>query len=215
MNILKNRSANNKKNIYQKSNIFGSSNISFNFQKGMKSIDREDLYFNNYFKNRNNYFRFVKKEYYNFINGKININDYTIKGLGNNVKKRIEKLYKETYGFIKLPLPYLHRISYNNNKAFQLLYVDKTNEIILGYDDVRYYRLAKSLGYRFTKEEDNYIVTINMIIPLDNGKTRIKSYSSKNSNLSKAIIDPTKRPTITIRPRRPFARSDHVNLDKI
>ena len=32
----------------------------------------------------------------------------------------------------------------------------KTNEIILGYDDVRYYRLAKSLGYRFTKEEDTY-----------------------------------------------------------
>ena len=131
MNILKNRSANNKKNIYQKSNIFGSSNISFTFQKGMKSIDREDLYFNNYFKSRNNYFKFVKKEYYNFINGKININDYTIKGLGNNVKKRIEELYKETYGFIKLPLPYLHRISSNNNKAFQLLYVDKTNEIIL------------------------------------------------------------------------------------
>lgn len=104
MNILKKRSANSKKNIYQRSNIFGNTNISFTFHKGMKSINREDLYFNNRFKSRDNYFRFVKKEYHNFINGNINIKDYTIKGLSNKIIKKIEELYKETYGFIKLPL---------------------------------------------------------------------------------------------------------------
>jgi len=30
------------------------------------------------------------------------------------------------------------------------------NDLIIGYDDLRYYGLAKSCGYRFTKEEDEY-----------------------------------------------------------
>ncbi len=30
------------------------------------------------------------------------------------------------------------------------------NNILLGYDDVRYYRIAKASGYRFTREEDIY-----------------------------------------------------------
>lgn len=38
-----------------------------------------------------------------------------------------------------------------------------------------------------TKNKGDYIVSINMIIPLEEGKNKIKSYSSKDSNLSKAI----------------------------
>ena len=38
-----------------------------------------------------------------------------------------------------------------------------------------------------SKNKDNYVVNINMIIPLEDGKNRIKSYSSEDKNLSKAI----------------------------
>lgn len=131
MNILKNRLAKQSKNMYQTSNIFGDSNLKLSFNKKMKSIDREDLYFNNYFKSNDSYFKFVKQEYHRFENGNIDFDTYSLKTVGNNVKKRIEELYKETYGYVILPLPFIHRISKNDNKAFQLFYFNKTNEIVL------------------------------------------------------------------------------------
>lgn len=52
MNILKNRLANKRKNIYERNNIYGDKDIKLTFKKGIKSVDIPDIFFNNYFKAR-------------------------------------------------------------------------------------------------------------------------------------------------------------------
>ena len=42
----------------------------------------------------------------------------------------------------------------NNRFLYEKGSID--NFLFIGYEDVRYYRIAKASGYRFTKEEDNY-----------------------------------------------------------
>ena len=93
MSILKNRLDNHKSNMYKKANIFGSKNISFTFKTNMKSVNISSILFNNFFKSKDNYYNFVKKEYHRIINGNLDLDSYNLKPLFRN-KTLEEKINK-------------------------------------------------------------------------------------------------------------------------
>ena len=132
MNILKNRLANKRKNIYERNNIYGDKDIKLTFKKGIKSVDIPNIFFNNYFQGKNSYCKFFKSECKRIINGNIDFESYNLKGLNRTkkIEERINKIFLETYGY-SYELPYLHRISKKDNERFQILYTNKENEIII------------------------------------------------------------------------------------
>ena len=126
MNILKNRLANKRNNIY------GDKDFKLTFKNGIKSVDIPNIFFNNYFQSKNSYYKFLKNECNRIINGNIDFESYNLKGLNRTkrIEERINKIFLETYGY-NYELPYLHRISKKDNERLQLLYTNKENEIII------------------------------------------------------------------------------------
>lgn len=112
-NILLNKSKNK--------NILGEE-TRFTIKNNMKSVNIPELYFSNYFKSRNDYYKSVEKILKRLVTDSSSIKEFIHKDLNRNVEfdKRLEKIHLDTYNYSYGKIPFIYRLAHFGNSSFQI-----------------------------------------------------------------------------------------------
>ena len=151
----------NKKTNYSR-NMFGNKNCIIKFDKSLKSVNTGDLYrFTNFFPNKKNLYKFVKRNISDILNNRISlidsnlfemklvlINDYYL-------KLKITNILELTLNEKVRSLPTLYKFKEVNNKELQY-YVEKINvdTYVVKFIDI-YHLVIPSPNYDLNEIEEH------------------------------------------------------------
>ena len=106
----------------------------FDLSACTKSSNFEEYNFTNYFKNRKELYKFVKKEYNKFLNNRFDLNDglleeYEIKHFGGKRMKLLSKIIEDNINKKIGRLPIVFRLCNRYNKELQFYYYEASKNV--------------------------------------------------------------------------------------
>lgn len=126
-----------EKNIFD-TNLFDldivDNNYYFDFSACKKSSKFPEEKFTNFFKNRKELFKYVRKEHYRFLNKEFNLQDglleeYEIKHFGGNRMKLLSKIISDNANKKIGRLPIIYRLCNIYNPELQFYYYEATENV--------------------------------------------------------------------------------------
>lgn len=126
-----------EKNIFD-TNLFDidilDNNYYFDLSACKKSSKFEEYNFTNYFKNRKELFKYVKKEYNKFLNNRFDLDEglleeYEIKHFGGERRKLLSKIIADNLNKKIGRLPIVYRLCNRNNKELQFYYYEANKNV--------------------------------------------------------------------------------------
>lgn len=106
----------------------------FDFSACKKSSNFPEDNFTNFFKNRKELYKFVKKEYFRFLNNDFDgsdglLEDYQIKNFGGRRKKVLRKIIRDNNAKRIESLPIVYRLCHSVNKELQFYYYETSSNV--------------------------------------------------------------------------------------